>query len=223
MIIAEDSYERVYGSKGRSLTTVLNMPDVQHFIAFQKSNRLGNEIFYIGGVSNERGLDTTLSALKILKGKGVLFFMHYIGAISKEKVADLDLDDIQENIKFYGRMDSKEGFEISKRCIVGLSVLKPIKNYLESYSTKIFEYMTIGLPVITSNFMLYKNVVEKYNCGFCITPSSPEELAASIEKLLNNPKKREQMGANGIKVVSKQFNWIYEKNKLVSAYASILE
>ncbi|GAB5473187.1 MAG: glycosyltransferase family 4 protein [Maribacter sp.] len=223
LILAEHSYEEVYTARGKSLTIVLNMPDLEHFTPYQTLERHGNEIFYIGGISNERGLDVTLSALKLLKQRGVSFFMHYIGPISKEKLAALDLAEIEDAIKFYGRMDSKKGFEISKACRVGLSVLKPIKNYVGSYSTKIFEYMAIGLPVITSNFPLYQNVVEKYDCGFCIEPSSKEELADSIERLLREGTLGQRMGQNGIKAVTEQFNWSNEKEKLSSTYSSILK
>lgn len=222
LVIAEHSYEDVYRSKGKSLTIILNMPDLDHFIPYQTLERHGNEIFYIGGISNDRGLDVTLSALKLLKKKGVSFFMHYLGPISKDQIANLDITEIQEELKFYGRMDSKEGFEISKRCVVGLSVLKPIKNYIGSYSTKIFEYMAIGLPVITSNFTLYKKVVEKYECGLCIEPSSAKELADGIEKLIQDRGLAQKLGQNGIKTATEKFNWLFEKNKLLELYAAVL-
>lgn len=222
LIIAEHSYQNVYTNKGRSLTTVLNMPDLSHFEPYVNNSREGNEIFYIGGVSDERGLDVTLESLKILKSKGTEFFMHYIGPISEEKISELPLEEIQQNIKFYGRMDSKEGFEISKKCVVGLSVLKPIKNYVGSYSTKIFEYMAIGLPVITSNFPLYQKVVERYDCGFCINPYSSSELANSIEKLILNTDLANQMGSNGQLAVKKRFSWSSEKGNLFGLYEEVL-
>ena len=74
------------------------------------------------------------------------------------------------------------------------SVLMPIDNYLESYSTKIFEYMDIGLPVITSNFELYKNVIEKHETGFCIDPTSYEALAGAMLKFADNPQLIVEMG-----------------------------
>jgi glycosyltransferase involved in cell wall biosynthesis len=89
LVIAEHSYEEVYARKGKSLTTVLNMPDLSHFEPYVNNNRAGNDIFYIGGVSNERGLDITLEALKILKSRDTDFFMHYIGPISEEKIEEL--------------------------------------------------------------------------------------------------------------------------------------
>ncbi|WP_281541801.1 glycosyltransferase [Maribacter aestuarii] len=222
LIIAEHSYQHVYTNKGRSLTTVLNMPDLRHFEPYINNNRAGNEIFYIGGISNERGLDVTLEALKILKSRGTDFFMHYIGPISEEKIVELPIREIKENVKFYGRMDSKEGFEVSKKCVVGLSVLKPIKNYVESYSTKIFEYMAIGLPVITSNFPLYQKVVERYDCGFCVEPYSSNELADSIEELILNPDLVNQMGENGQRAVNKKYSWASEEEKLLRRYKNLI-
>jgi glycosyltransferase involved in cell wall biosynthesis len=119
-------------------------------------------------------------------------------------------------------MDSTEGFEISKKCVVGLSVLKPIKNYVGSYSTKIFEYMAIGLPVITSNFPLYQNVVERYNCGYCVAPYSSQELADRIEELISNSELTNQMGANGQLAVKDKFSWSSEEEKLIDLYKEVL-
>lgn len=221
LILAETSYEPVYHAKGKSVTTVLNMPELNHFKPFINLERQGNEVFYIGGVSNERGLDITLKALQLLDKRGVDFFMHYIGRVVDE-IDPAQLQSIESRVKFYGRMDSKEGFEISRRCSVGLSVLKPIKNYIESYSTKIFEYMAIGLPVITSNFPLYQNVVEKYDTGFCVDPYSAEELADRIEILIQNPAMVHDMGSRGIKVVGEHFNWASEEKKLFDLYEEIL-
>lgn len=221
LVIAEHSYFEVYGEKGMSITTVLNTPVLEDFRPYKNTTRRGNQIFYIGGISNDRGLDVTLEALKILKKRGCGFFMHYVGPIAEEKVQELALDEIKDHIRFYGRMDFKGGYEISKNCIVGLSVLKPIKNYIGSYSTKIFEYMAVGLPVITSNFPLYKDIVEKYNCGYCIDPYAPGMMADRIEELIKSPEKAVTMGLNGIEIVKDGFNWNSEEQKLVKLYNTL--
>lgn len=222
LVIAEYSYKGAYQDKGKSLTTLLNLPDISHFSPYINLKRTGNEIFYIGAVTEERGLSATLKSLKILKQRKVDFFMHFIGRMPNESQIQEQLKGIENNIKFYGRMDSKKGFEISKKCVVGLSVLKPIKNYVGSYSTKIFEYMAIALPVITSNFQLYKDVVEMYNCGFCIDPYSSIELADKIEQIIAHPSYAQRLGSNGLAAVNKNYNWSDEKNKLIELYQQIL-
>ncbi|MBT7469928.1 MAG: glycosyltransferase, partial [Candidatus Cloacimonetes bacterium] len=104
---------------------------------------------------------------------------------------------------------------------VGLSILKPIDNYLTSYSTKIFEYMAMGLPVITSDFKLYKDVIEINNCGLCVDPSKPKEVANAIEYIMINPKIAKQMGENGRKIVEEKYNWEVEKKKMLEFYKKL--
>ena len=221
LIIAEHSYLPVYEAKGKSLTTVLNMPDLSHFKPFVKTERGGNQIFYIGVVSLDRAVETTLEALRILHRRKVDFYMHFIGPINVK--VDLEQwSDISDKVKFYGRMDSKEGFELSKNCVLGLSVLKPIKNYIGSYSTKIFEYMAVGLPVITSNFPLYREVVERYDTGYCVDPFSAIDIAEKIEALITNPAQAKEKGMNGLRAVSEKFSWSAEREKMEKLYENLL-
>jgi glycosyltransferase involved in cell wall biosynthesis len=224
LILAEDSYASIYQSKGKMCSVVLNLPETYYFREFIKEDRTNeNGIFYIGGISNHRGLDTTIEALKILKERNVTFFMHYIGPIPSEELIDrIGLDTIEDNIKFYGRLDLIEGYALSRKCKVGLAVLKPIENYKYSYPTKIFEYMSIKLPIVTSNFKLYKEVVETYNCGYCIDPLSSEDLANSIETIFKDKKLSTKMGENGFNLVNSKFNWEHQEKTLISYYKKIL-
>ena len=50
---------------------------------------------------------------------------------------------------------------MAARATAGLALLKPVGDYPDSYTTKLFEYMALGLPVITSDFPLYRDVVER--------------------------------------------------------------
>lgn len=222
LILAETSYLKDYRGKGKSSTTVLNMPNLLDFSEFVNLSRTGNGLFYIGGVTPDRGVHLIIDALKELHSRGVDFHMHFIGRHSGFSIEELALDGVAEKVTFYGRMDSKKGFALADDCVVGLSILKPIKNYVESYSTKIFEYMAIGLPVITSNFPLYKNVIEKYNAGYCVDPFNSQEIADKIELLLNNPDTVTQMGNNGIRAVNEYHNWSGEKEKLLARYQALI-
>ena len=47
----------------------------------------------------------------------------------------------------------------------GWSIDHPISNYLDSYSTKMFEYMACGVPVVCSDFPLWAQLVGDADCG----------------------------------------------------------
>jgi len=82
--------------------------------------------------------------------------------------------------------------------------------------------MAEGLPVIASNFDLWKEIVEKNKCGLCVNPLNPEEIAEAVKYILNNPKEAEIMGKNGIKAVENKYNWGSESKKLINFYAELM-
>ena len=110
LVIAENSYSEAYKNRGKSLTTVLNLPDIDQFTEFIRHERNGNELFYIGGVSFERGLGVTLEALNLLHQRNVEFHMHFIGPLIDKPPEEL-LKSISEKVTFYGRLNPRDGFE----------------------------------------------------------------------------------------------------------------
>ena len=72
--------------------------------------------------------------------------------------------------------------------------------------------MSIKLPVITSNFELYKNVIERYESGFCINPFDPDELADKIQIIFENKPLANKLSENpNHNAVNKEFNWGIER------------
>jgi glycosyltransferase involved in cell wall biosynthesis len=202
------------------LTTVLNYPKLNFFKSYQSNIRNGNEFFYIGGVSNNRGLDTILEAFDFLDKQKIDFKMHFIGAISDSTNLE-KFPNLSKKVIFYGRKNLEDGYEISRRCVAGLAILKPIGNYVKSYPTKVFEYMAVGLPVVTSNFSLYKQIVEDNEVGWCVDPNSPREIAQLLNEIIND---------NSLETISKRamehsvnYSWKNEEEKLLMLYRTILE
>ncbi len=221
VIIAENSYSKIYKNQKskHKFDVILNFPELQLLEQFKNLNRRGNEFFYIGVISRDRGLDTILDSLNILDSKNYDFKMHFIGRLYDE-INWTKYPKIREKIIFYGRMNLDEGYAISSNCVAGLAILKPIGNYVGSYPTKIFEYMAIGLPTITSNFALYKKIVEENNVGWCVDPYSPTDLAEVMMYILDS-KSLSEISDFAISASSK-YSWESESKKLLKMYHNIL-
>ena len=84
-----------------------------------------------------------------------------------------------------------------------------------------FEYMAAGLPLIASNFPLWKDIISVNNAGLCVDPMSPIEIGEAINYILNNPKEAKKMGENGRKMVIEKYNWDIEKKKLIDLYQEL--
>lgn len=82
--------------------------------------------------------------------------------------------------------------------------------------------MAIGLPIITSDFKLYKKLVSENGVGMNVNPSSVEEISNAIEKLINDPIQMLEMSEKGKRLVNTSYNWATEAKKLEEKYAEIL-
>ena len=57
--------------------------------------------------------------------------------------------------------------------------------------------------------------------GIVIEPD-PDQLASALTKLLDDPKLREKMGANGIRLVLEKFTWDRIADQMIRLYEDVL-
>jgi glycosyltransferase involved in cell wall biosynthesis len=229
LVLAEDSYSLNYSRFTNNFVVVRNMPDISFFNQFLVPDRgeRAAGIFYVGGVTSQRGIEVMLHALAHLDARGVDAVFHCVGPADPKFIEQLTSAPpsrrISRRVRFYGRLGLKEAFTIAKTCRVGVALLQPMPNYVNSYPTKIFEYMAVALPVVTSNFQLYRDVVEKYGAGVCVDPTNPSAVADVLETLLRDPHTSRAMGRKGRRAVEDTFNWAAESRKLLSFYERLLD
>ena len=226
IVIAEDSYEELYIDKAKSITKVLNFPIIESLNSyrFPHSQKTENGILYVGLVSETRGIVEIIKALEILYSKNIEFTFHCIGPISdsvRDRIAKMpEFQKVKDAIVFYGRLPVNKAYHNAEKSKVALSILHPVPNYIRSYSTKIFEYMAIGVPFIVSNFKLYEFVKEK-GIGFIVDPMNPIEIANQIERILTNEAAVEKVIDTGFSEVSSNYSWDSQEKNLLNLYAEI--
>ena len=176
-----------------------------------------NGICYIGSISPIRGVREIIQSLG-----SVNCILHLAGSFS----SDLFKEELMAHknwskVKYYGLMDSKMALEITKNTLFGFVTFLPEPNHLDAQPNKMFEYMAAAIPVIASNFPLWKEIIEGNNCGICVNPLDPSEISNAIELLVDNPDIAETMGKNGYRAVVEKYNWEFERKKLLDLYFSL--
>ncbi len=104
----------------------------------------------------------------------------------------------------------------------GLALFPPSPHYEEKELTKFFEYMEAGIPVLCSNFPVWKSLVEESGAGLCADPQRPETILSAIRWLTENPEEAAHMGQRGKELVRTRYNWDTQAERLLALYEEIL-
>lgn len=105
----------------------------------------------------------------------------------------------------------------------GLVLFHPAKNHIEAQPNKLFEYMSAGLPVIASDFPVWREIVEETGSGLLVDPLDSEAIARAYDWILDHPDEAAKMGQSGREAVTNRFNWGVESQKLISLYKNLTQ
>ena len=202
-----------------------NTIDINNFpirgeVSNGKLDRKKNEIVYVGGISKIRGIEEIITALGYTDKLRLNLVGKFDDEVFKKKIKKNPQWSKVNELGFLKRESVEKVFAYSK---IGIVTFLPFPNHINSQPNKLFEYMNAGLPIIASNFQLWREIIEDYNCGICVDPENPEAIGEAIQYLIDNPKLAKQMGKNGLKAVKQKFNWAKEKNKLYGIYEQVFK
>ncbi|MFT5428175.1 MAG: glycosyltransferase involved in cell wall biosynthesis, partial [Psychrobacter glaciei] len=199
---------------------VNNYPLLEELVSLSNNNKIPNQICYIGGLAETRGIVELVESIKLSENN--------VKLVVAGNFPTKELEDKVRKIKgwnqvdFQGYVDRQSISNILENSYVGMVTLHPTPSYLNSMPVKMFEYMCAGLPVVASNFPLWEDIIDSFHCGLCVDPLNPNDIAEAVDYLLDNPEIAYEMGKNGRRVVLEKYNWTNEKNNLLNFYSEIL-
>lgn len=199
---------------------ICNYPLLEEFAPCDDWEAKRGEVCYVGGVSGVRGARELVMAMARVQSD---MRLNLVGDISEPGLqAELKSMPGWSRVNDFGILDREGVRDVYERSRAGLVTLHPIPNYLDALPIKMFEYMSAGIPVIASDFPLWRQIVLAADCGVCVDPLSPAAIAEAIDNIGRSPEKARSMGLNGRKAVETRFNWKTEESKLVAFYEQVL-
>jgi glycosyltransferase involved in cell wall biosynthesis len=195
---------------------VCNYPILSEFEERGKT-RVENKVCYIGALTQIRGIKEIVQAIE-----GTDIELHLAGKFSPENFRE-EVKSLSgwSNVKERGFLNRSEVAELVATSEIGLVTLYPQQNYLDSLPIKMFEYMLAGLPVVASDFPLWKEILAKNKCGITVNPRNSDAIKNTLLDLLAKPDLLAEMGKEGKYAALREFNWEIEADKLVQAYRSV--
>ncbi len=198
---------------------VNNYPIVDEFDSSVSWQAKQARVCYVGSISSLRGARAMVEACALLSGDARL---ELAGNWSEPLLAQaLSRQPGWQRVDAVGQLDRAGVRALMARSIAGLVTLRACPNHLNSLPTKLFEYMAAGIAVIASDFPLWRGIIEQAQCGICVDPESPRQIAAAIGLLLADPALAARMGRNGQQAVRQHYSWPSQANKLIAFYDTL--
>lgn len=174
-------------------------------------------ICFAGGISAQWNHETVINAIQDLDVEYLL-----CGSGSQEYINRLKKLNSWKKVKYLGKVPFKDVKKVYEKSFVGIALLSysPNTNFKMGTlgNTKLFEYMEAGIPVICTDFTLWKGIIEENHCGICVNPYNIMEVKEAIKFFLEYPDRAKKMGENGEKAVREKYNWHNQQKKLIKLY-----
>ena len=179
-------------------------------------------ILWLTNIMKTKGIMEYLSALKILKDKGVTFKADFVGGLTKEMSGE-EFDEalaamgLKGCCAYFGPKYGDDKYVFFRQADVFV-----LPSYTEAFPVSILEAMQFALPVVASNVGGVSAEVEDGVNGYLLGDKrpimlntfrpNPHEIADKIEFLLTDSALRQRMGEAGREKFEKEFTLeVFEK------------
>jgi glycosyltransferase involved in cell wall biosynthesis len=226
-IIAISSKVKEYNCKAfkidsRKVTIIYNAIDFSLIPKQKKEFRNNNDMLIgsIGRISEQKGYDILLKAIKIVKESYPNIKLEIVGAYD-----DKDNDCFQELNNLTNKLDINESV-----CFLGALPYQRVYEHLfnwsifvlaskwEGFGLVIIEAMASGKPVIASNVDAIPEIIDDGNTGLLFRVNDPVDLSIKIIRLINEKELANHLASNAKIVVEQKFSIMILINALDHLY-----
>jgi len=178
-------------------------------------------IVYVGGITEIRGIREMVQAMAFIPGT-VGARLVLAGECDPALESAVRRLDGAKHVEFLGWQSRNQVRDLLARARVSLVLYHPFAAHLEAQPNKLFEYMSASLPVIASDFPLWRKILGECACGLVVDPLDPESIAKAISWLLEHPEEAYAMGKRGREAVRTKYDWYGQAEELRMLYKEIL-
>jgi glycosyltransferase involved in cell wall biosynthesis len=179
-------------------------------------------LIYIGGINYHRGLQIIIEGLSMISRKDEVELIIAGDGSYLSSIRELSsLRKLTSMVTFTGNLDRKEAEQQLFKSDIALIPHLRSEQTDNSSPNKLYEYMSAGIPVMASNCVSIKRVIDETNCGLSYKYDSPEDFALKVMQILNNRKILKNFSDNGIEAIRNKYNWEKSSSSLCELYSEL--
>ncbi|MER6828373.1 glycosyltransferase [Streptosporangium sp. NPDC000563] len=198
LILAEESHrERLSGPHQV-------VPDTAYVSPCPPAPPGGNRVVHVGHLSRAGGVGELIEAARRLLPHGIR--LDLIGS-ADVRVRPLLRDAQREGLlDWYGYVPNRHALRMAEGAIAGLSLPHDAPG-TRPVPAKIIDYMSKGVPVVTTPLSAAASMVEKVGCGVVVPFGDAEATVRAVLALRDDREGAAEMGARGHAEALARHNW----------------
>ncbi|AOW21931.1 glycosyltransferase family 4 protein [Urechidicola croceus] len=180
-------------------------------------------ILYLGDTGLRRGLQTAIESITTLKNKIPNVKLVIVGKNTTDTILKKQVEDLKvENyVDFQGWQNVKLFPSYITASDVCISPLHRNIQHDVAYANKLFQYMSFEKPVLVSNAIAQKNLIQRTKAGLVHNERDSKDFSDKVLQLYNNKELRNSFGENGKNFIEEVFCWEKTSEKLVELYDNL--
>jgi glycosyltransferase involved in cell wall biosynthesis len=179
------------------------------------------KVVYAGMVSYRKHVDLFVNSMGLVKAarSDAEFYITKKGDLLK-KMQDLALK-LALDPNFFWFKDSDSTLKFLSSCHVGVHPSTNDVSARLSMPSKLFDYLSVGLPVVANDVGGWTDIVKENRVGR-ITSDDPNEFAQAIIDLLDSPQEIAEYGNRAMRLIRTKYNWDISANILKDQYKRLI-
>lgn len=172
-----------------------------------------------------QGIDDLLKAARVISSTKPSVVFLIIGGTEAEVKKFQNI--APENVLFIGQIEHKKMPAYLAAADILTAPYKKEKELkdIDFYNSpiKLFEYMAMGKPIITSNIGQISEIIRHKQTGILVKPGNYKELARNILSLIEDDHLKRELGHNARAEVEGKYTWKQNARRTMDVYKEILE
>ncbi|MBK9249482.1 MAG: glycosyltransferase family 4 protein [Ignavibacteria bacterium] len=218
IIVCDEQIDRLhheYGIEKENMVVVQNTPELELFEKVTKTCSMPPKVFaHHGYFTLDRCLETL--ALGFIKASSdysdIQLLLAGIGETYNDVRAIADMSAVSNRIFLKGEFKLTSRAELYNQVDVGIMPYAADENFNFTIPNKLFDYMACGKPVIVSEAIPMKRIVEETGAGIVADCSTPAKIAKAIQQMIDSDVAA--MSEKGRIATEKKYNWAVDSERL---------
>lgn len=186
-------------------------------------------LLYTGTISETRGLRTMIELATLIRENGRAEVVELVGICrypeqrrrAERKIRRQGLASVLTRVGWDAYVDPPALWARYQHADVGLALFERHPNYRHSIPTKFYECLHFGLPLICSDVPLWREFIERTDCGAVVPPGDPSAVLEVLDAWNTQPDRYGQLAKNA-RAAAEDYRWGPVGERLVEIYRDLI-